>query len=61
MGFRVFTIEVYLGSEAPGLVPHADLERVGLEWAATICGKSPTAPRMLKFAFNAVDDGLVGQ
>ncbi|MBO1032301.1 1,4-dihydroxy-2-naphthoyl-CoA synthase [Tessaracoccus sp. SD287] len=43
------------------VVPHADLENVGLEWAAKICGKSPTAQRMLKFAFNAVDDGLVGQ
>jgi naphthoate synthase len=43
------------------VVPHADLETVGLEWGRTICGKSPTAQRMLKFAFNAVDDGLVGQ
>jgi naphthoate synthase len=43
------------------VVPHADLETVGLEWARTICGKSPTAQRMLKFALNAVDDGLVGQ
>ena len=32
-----------------------------IAWAATILGKSPTAIRMLKFAFNAVDDGLVGQ
>jgi naphthoate synthase len=43
------------------VVPHAELETVGLEWAATICGKSPTAQRMLKFAFNAIDDGLIGQ
>ena len=43
------------------VVPHADLEDEGLEWAAKICGKSPTAQRMLKFAFNAFDDGLVGQ
>ncbi|MDN5771735.1 MAG: 1,4-dihydroxy-2-naphthoyl-CoA synthase [Microlunatus sp.] len=43
------------------VVPHEDLERVGLEWGMKICGKSPTAQRMLKFAFNAVDDGLVGQ
>ena len=43
------------------VVPHADLERTALEWARTICGKSPTAQRMLKFAFNAVDDGLAGQ
>ncbi|MCL1839181.1 MAG: 1,4-dihydroxy-2-naphthoyl-CoA synthase [Propionibacteriaceae bacterium] len=43
------------------VVPHADLETVGLQWAAKICAKSPTAQRMLKFAFNAIDDGLVGQ
>ncbi|AQP45483.1 1,4-dihydroxy-2-naphthoyl-CoA synthase [Tessaracoccus flavus] len=43
------------------VIPHAELEDVGLEWAAKICGKSPTAQRMLKYAFNAIDDGLVGQ
>jgi naphthoate synthase len=43
------------------VVPHAQLENVGLEWGAKICAKSPTAMRMLKFAFNAIDDGLVGQ
>ena len=43
------------------VVPHADLERVAVQWAREIVGKSPTAQRMLKYAFNAVDDGLVGQ
>ena len=43
------------------VVDHERLEDVGLEWAAKICGKSPTAQRMLKYAFNAIDDGLVGQ
>lgn len=43
------------------VVPHASLEDVALEWAAKINAKSPTAQRMLKFAFNAVDDGMVGQ
>jgi naphthoate synthase len=43
------------------VVPHAELEAVGLAWAKIICGKSPTAQRMLKFAFNAIDDGLIGQ
>ena len=43
------------------VVPHAELEQVGLGWAALVCGKSPTAQRMLKFAFNAIDDGLIGQ
>jgi naphthoate synthase len=43
------------------VVPHAELEVEALDWARTILTKSPTAIRMLKFAFNAVDDGLVGQ
>ncbi|MPM17673.1 1,4-dihydroxy-2-naphthoyl-CoA synthase [bioreactor metagenome] len=43
------------------VVPHAQLEDEGLAWAAKICGKSPTAQRMLKYAFNLADDGLMGQ
>jgi naphthoate synthase len=43
------------------VVAHADLERTALDWARKINGKSPTAQRMLKFAFNLIDDGLVGQ
>jgi naphthoate synthase len=43
------------------VVPHEELETVGLDWAKIICSKSPTAQRMLKFAFNAIDDGLIGQ
>lgn len=43
------------------VVPHAELESTALEWAREILTKAPTAIRMLKFAFNAVDDGLVGQ
>ena len=42
-------------------VPHAQLEETALEWAQEINTKSPTAQRMLKFAFNMVDDGLMGQ
>jgi naphthoate synthase len=42
-------------------VDHADLERVALDWAARVNAKSPTAQRMLKFAFNMIDDGLIGQ
>lgn len=42
-------------------VPHAELEATAIDWAREILTKSPTAIRMLKFAFNAVDDGLVGQ
>lgn len=40
---------------------HAELEQVALEVAREVNGKSPTAQRMLKFAFNLVDDGLMGQ
>jgi naphthoate synthase len=43
------------------VVPHSELEAVALEWARKINRKSPTAQRMLKFAFNLIDDGLVGQ
>ena len=43
------------------VVPHAELEKVALEWAREVNGKSPTAQRMLKYAFNLLDDGLVGQ
>ena len=43
------------------VVPHEELETVALEWGRRVMGKSPTAQRMLKFAFNLIDDGLVGQ
>lgn len=43
------------------VVPHVDLEKVALEWAVEITAKSPTAQRMLKYAFNLPDEGLVGQ
>ncbi|MEZ4871163.1 MAG: 1,4-dihydroxy-2-naphthoyl-CoA synthase [Bdellovibrionales bacterium] len=43
------------------VVPHAELEKVALEWAKIMNSKSPTAMRMLKYGFNLPDDGLVGQ
>ena len=43
------------------VVPHADLEPTALDWAETILTKSPTAIRMLKYAMNLTDDGMVGQ
>ena len=42
-------------------VDHAELESVALQWAAEVNSKSPMAIRMLKFSFNLVDDGIVGQ
>lgn len=46
---------------ANAVVDHEKLEVLALEWAAEINQKSPTAIRMLKYAFNMIDDGLVGQ
>ncbi|WP_143961698.1 1,4-dihydroxy-2-naphthoyl-CoA synthase [Litoribacter populi] len=43
------------------VVEHEKLEETAFEWAQEILGKSPTAIRMIKFAFNLVDDGMVGQ
>ena len=43
------------------VVPHAELEATALEWAREVNAKSPTAQRMVKFALNLIDDGLVGQ
>jgi naphthoate synthase len=43
------------------VVPHTELEVVALEWGRLVNAKSPTAQRMLKFSFNLIDDGLVGQ
>ncbi len=43
------------------VIPHKDLEKVALEWAKEMNSKSPTAMRMLKYGFNMVDDGVVGQ
>jgi len=51
-------VDMGMANEA---VPHDELEDTALDWAETINGKSPTAVRMLKYAFNMVDDGMVGQ
>jgi len=53
--------EAYEMGMVNAVVAHADLESVALEWGAEVAAKSPTAQRMLKFAFNMIDDGLVGQ
>jgi naphthoate synthase len=42
-------------------VPHDELEQTAFEWAQEILTKSPTAIKMLKFSFNLIDDGLIGQ
>ncbi|NAW50983.1 1,4-dihydroxy-2-naphthoyl-CoA synthase [Elizabethkingia argentiflava] len=43
------------------VIPHAQLEDTAYEWAQEILQKSPTSIRMLKFAMNLTDDGMVGQ
>ncbi len=43
------------------VVPHDELEATALDWGRKINAKSPTAQRMLKYSFNLIDDGLVGQ
>ena len=59
---RAYDAETMQRMGAVNLVAdHAELEQVALQVAAEINQKSPTAQRMLKFGFNLVDDGLVGQ
>jgi len=53
--------EAYAWGAVNAVVPHAELEATALAWATEIAGKSPTATRMLKYAVNLADDGLVGQ
>ncbi len=59
---RAYDAETMQRMGAVNLVAdHAELERTALAVAAEVNSKSPTAQRMLKFAFNLVDDGLMGQ
>jgi naphthoate synthase len=53
--------EAYEMGMVNAVIPHEELEETAYEWAQEILGKSPTAIRMIKFAFNLVDDGMVGQ
>ncbi|MDQ1440429.1 MAG: naphthoate synthase [Acidimicrobiaceae bacterium] len=61
LGLTYSAAEAYQMGMVNAVVPHADLEKVALDWGRLVNGKSPTSQRMLKFAFNLVDDGLVGQ
>lgn len=53
--------EAYDMGMVNAVVPHEELEQTAYEWAQEILSKSPTATKMAKFAFNLIDDGLVGQ
>lgn len=61
LGFDYSAQEAFEMGMVNKVVPHQDLEKVALEWGREINSKSPTAMRMLKFGFNLLDDGLVGQ
>ncbi len=61
LGLTYTAAQAYEMGMVNAVVPHAELESVALEWAGRINAKSPTSQRMLKYAFNLADDGLVGQ
>jgi naphthoate synthase len=61
LGLRYTAKDAYEMGMVNKVVPHADLEKKALEWACIINDKSPTAQKMLKYAFNMTDDGMVGQ
>lgn len=60
-GFNYSAQEAFEMGMVNKVVPHAELEYEALRWAKEMNSKSPTAMRMLKFGFNLLDDGLVGQ
>jgi naphthoate synthase len=61
LGFDYSADEALAMGMVNASIPHGELEETALSWAQTINSKSPTAMRMLKYGFNLVDDGLVGQ
>lgn len=61
LGFNYSAQEAFEMGMVNKVVEHKNLESEALEWAKEINSKSPTAIRMLKFGFNMIDDGLVGQ
>ena len=61
LGLNYSAQEAYEMGMVNKVVDHHELENVALEWCNIMNRKSPTAMRMLKFGFNMIDDGLVGQ
>jgi len=61
LGEEYTAADAYRMGMVNAVVDHADLERTALEWGRKVNAKSPTAQRMLKYSFNMIDDGLVGQ
>lgn len=60
-GFNYSAEEAFQMGMINKVIPHKELEVEALRWAKEMNEKSPTAMRMLKFGFNLLDDGLVGQ
>jgi naphthoate synthase len=61
LGETYTAADAYRMGMVNAVVPHAELEATALDWGRKVNAKSPTAQRMLKYALNLVDDGLVGQ
>jgi naphthoate synthase len=61
LGLNYSAQEAYEMGMVNKVVPHKELEKTAYEWSQEIMKKSPTAIKMLKFGFNLIDDGLVGQ
>ena len=61
LGFDYSAQEAYEMGMINKVVSHDSLEETAYQWAQEIMSKSPTAIKMLKFGFNLIDDGLVGQ
>jgi naphthoate synthase len=61
LGLDYSAQEAYEMGMVNKVVPHDELEQLGYDWAQEIMTKSPTAIKMLKFGFNLIDDGLIGQ
>ena len=53
--------EAYEMGMVNAVIPHEELESTAFQWAQEILEKSPTSIKMLKFAMNLTDDGMVGQ
>ena len=61
LGMNYSAQEAYEMGMINKVVPHSEIEQTAYDWAQEIMRKSPTAIKMLKFGFNLIDDGLVGQ
>jgi naphthoate synthase len=61
LGHDYSASEAFAMGMVNAVVAHDELEATALEWGREIVAKSPTAQKMLKYAFNLPDDGLVGQ